>query len=150
MLVQTNLKDGNSPQHKASCSPARCVSVDGKQCSWCPWQVLVYRRYVSSPLQVWAWWEWYAKLLLGSVSYPLWEQEVMMTFTLSCLLTPSINVSFFYFFPKRPLILEGKKFSNSTFRASLYCFSKAKLFKLLLHIFICIFGTCKRTSYFLS
>lgn len=49
-----------------------------------------------------------------------------------------------------PLIFGRGRISHALLRGSLYCFSKAKLFKVLLHIFISILGTSKRASCFLS
>lgn len=52
----------------------------------------------------------------------------------------------FYFCQKRPLIFEGMKF-HPELQASLHCFNKAKYCKL--HIFMCIFCSCKRLYFLL-
>ena len=108
------LKDSNSPQHETNCSPALCVSVDERQRSWCPG---------SSPPQVHV----VAAAGLGLV------RVMCEAAAVPCQLPPIrarrcggirlklsphaiYECGVLYFFPKRLLILEGKKFRTPHFR----------------------------------
>lgn len=60
------------------------------------------------------------------------------------------HVFYLFIYFQKTINFGREEISYSSLQASLYCLSKAKPFKLLLHIFMSGFGTCKRASYFLS
>lgn len=101
------LKDSNSPQRETNCSPARCVSVDGRQRSWCSgsWHGSgLGEGGVLSCCSLLA-----VTLYKGKEVWGHSPEAVSLHHLQTCW-------GFFLFLPKRPLILEGKKFHTPHFR----------------------------------
>lgn len=123
------MRDGNSPQLKASCSPVHHVSVDERQ--------------HSSGLSGFAIATGHGQCKSGMVkqllSLSLCSSKEPWGHSLDTVFSPAYELEFlFYFFPKRLLILEGVKFHTLHFR--LLCISSIRqsLVKCCF-IFLCVF-----------
>lgn len=149
MLVHASVsKDSNSPQHGTCCSPARCVCVDERQPSWC----FGSSRFTTGTRCG----HWRSGLGEGGVLSCCWFLPVTLCkgkqvwgHSPEAVSSHHLWIWVFLFLPQKTVNFGREKISLSTIQAALYCLNKANPFKLLLRIFTSIFGTCRRTSYFL-
>lgn len=148
MLVHASVSKGsNSPQHGTCCSPACCVCVDERQPSWCSgssyFTTGTHRGRCRSGLGK-------GGVLSCCCFLPVTFHKGKQVWGHSPEAVSSHHLWMwvFYFFPKRPLILEGKRFHSPHFR--LLCIASIRQSLLsCCFIFLSGFGTCRRTSYFL-